>query len=61
MQQTNVCYKILDSCTKCGSCKRICPIKAIEKINGKFEINQSICTKCGACERCCPLDAVKKV
>lgn len=51
-------FIITDTCTKCACCKRICGVKAIEKIDKKFVIDQSLCVKCGACLKNCPIKAI---
>lgn len=51
-------FKILDHCTKCGSCKRACSFKAIEKVDGKFIIDKTKCDQCGRCENVCPIGAI---
>lgn len=53
--------EIINGCTKCGSCKRNCPINAINKVDGKFTIDQNICNKCGRCVSACPLRVIVKV
>lgn len=53
--------EIINGCTKCGACKRICPAKAIDKVDGKFTINQNICTKCSRCVSACPLRVIVNV
>lgn len=52
------CFKINDNCTKCGSCKRTCSFKAIDKIDGKYVIDPTKCDECGSCQRGCPMRAI---
>ena len=52
-------YSILDSCTGCGTCLSICPVKAISVENGRLHvINDDYCIGCGACARVCPNSCV---
>ncbi|MCR1975804.1 ATP-binding protein [Clostridium sporogenes] len=42
-------------CIKCGKCKSICKLDAIEN----FKIDPFLCEGCGACTLICPLNAIK--
>ncbi len=48
-----------NSCNKCLTCVKNCPAKALEKVNGKIEINRKKCIKCYCCSEFCPNGAVK--
>jgi NADH:ubiquinone oxidoreductase subunit F (NADH-binding)/Pyruvate/2-oxoacid:ferredoxin oxidoreductase delta subunit len=53
-------YSISDlSCTGCGACKKVCPVRAIEgeKKQG-HRILLELCSKCGSCKDVCKSDAV---
>ena len=47
-----------DRCAGCMACKDMCPVGAIEVVDGLSTmnacINQDVCTNCGLCERVCP-------
>ncbi len=47
---------IEEKCTKCGKCKDVCPVDAIE-INEIVKTNSDLCIKCMACVKICPVDA----
>jgi NADH:ubiquinone oxidoreductase subunit F (NADH-binding)/(2Fe-2S) ferredoxin/NAD-dependent dihydropyrimidine dehydrogenase PreA subunit len=49
-------YTIAESkCTGCGSCAKVCAVKAIDGEKAKVHtINQKKCTKCGVCIQACP-------
>jgi formate hydrogenlyase subunit 6/NADH:ubiquinone oxidoreductase subunit I len=53
-------YFILDACTGCTACSRICPVQAIlgEK-KARHQIDPDRCIQCGACGRICPAGAVQ--
>jgi len=51
-------YKITDDCTKCGSCKDVCPAEAISEGDPKFVIDPDLCIDCGACVDTCPAGAI---
>lgn len=52
-------HKITEDCTGCGSCRRICPVAAIEgDQKSRHSIEQAVCIDCGACGRICPAGAV---
>lgn len=52
-------YSIINSCTGCGACVKLCPVSAISG-NKKEQhlINTVLCIECGACGRICPASAV---
>jgi uncharacterized protein (DUF362 family) len=49
---------ITSKCTSCGSCKEICPKKAITIKSDKAHINYPNCIKCYCCHEVCPEDAI---
>ena len=52
-------YEILESCTGCGMCLSICPVKAVSGGPGRpHAINPDYCIGCGACARVCESSSV---
>ena len=53
-------YSISDlSCTGCGACKKVCPMRAIEgEKKQSHRILLELCSKCGSCKDVCKSDAV---
>ena len=52
-------FEILDSCTGCGMCLSICPVKAISGGPGRLHaVNADLCIGCGACARVCENSSV---
>jgi NADH-quinone oxidoreductase subunit F len=53
-------YSISDlSCTGCGACKKVCPVRAIEgEKKQSHRILLELCSKCGSCKDVCKSDAV---
>ncbi len=49
-----------DKCKGCAICVNVCPVDgAIEMVNGKARIDNSICTRCGKCIEACPTEAIR--
>jgi len=46
-------------CTGCGDCMRICPVDAVEIVDGKSVIDQEACISCGLCQGVCTHDAIR--
>lgn len=47
------------SCTGCGDCQRICPVKAIYLAPGKtFKVDMLVCANCHCCIVACEHDAI---
>ncbi len=49
---------ILDNCTACGDCERICPKDAVKVVDRKAEVSYSRCIRCFCCHEVCPEDAI---
>jgi len=41
-------------CCGCGLCVAICPVNAIDYLEGTFEIDEDLCINCGLCFSACP-------
>ena len=50
-------FRTTDKCTKCGSCRRVCPTGNIEVKNGEIKWGNN-CTHCLACLHWCPATAI---
>ncbi len=46
-------------CTGCGDCDRICPVDAVEIVDGYSTIDPDACIGCGMCLGVCSHDAVR--
>lgn len=47
-----------EKCVGCGSCRDICFCKAVNAVDGRFEIDQTMCRGCGRCVEQCPAEAI---
>ena len=41
-------------CMGCGTCAASCPVRAIDMVYGKPQVDRDLCIKCGACYTQCP-------
>ena len=54
--------KVEEKCTKCGICKRVCPLQVTEVYEQKGgKINTSLCMLCFRCVEMCPYEGCLKV
>jgi formate hydrogenlyase subunit 6/NADH:ubiquinone oxidoreductase subunit I len=52
-------YTILETCSGCTACVRLCPVGAIRgEPKHIHQIDTTLCIACGACGRICPSQAV---
>ncbi len=47
------------SCTGCGDCASVCPVGAVELVDGKSHIDPYKCIGCGFCHGVCGYDAIR--
>jgi len=47
-----------EQCTGCGECASLCPVEAVQMIEGVPCIDSSWCIGCGVCATVCPTEAV---
>lgn len=50
---------VVNGCTKCGTCMRVCPTGAIKILENEFKIDLKRCIFCGNCSFYCPKGAIK--
>ncbi|MBT3168870.1 MAG: 4Fe-4S binding protein [Candidatus Cloacimonetes bacterium] len=48
-------------CVGCSDCVKVCPVDAIQIIDGKAIINVEECISCEICVKSCTYDAILKV
>lgn len=46
-------------CVGCGDCLEVCPVDAIELVNGKAVIDNDKCINCNICVGTCTYDAIE--
>lgn len=48
------------SCDRSPFCpvKRVCPVKAVQMIDGFYHVDADLCIGCGKCVTICPMKAV---
>ncbi len=47
-----------DKCEGCGVCTEVCPVSALEVVDGKITVKEDECIDCGACTGECPFDVL---
>ena len=45
-------------CIGCGECRNVCPLGAIEMVDGKPQLFDSECVGCASCAGVCPTSAI---
>ncbi len=51
-------FVIEEECTGCETCVDVCPVEAIELVDGVAVIDQEECTECLTCLDECPVEAI---
>jgi Pyruvate/2-oxoacid:ferredoxin oxidoreductase delta subunit len=47
-----------EGCIGCEACKDICPVDAVDMVNGKAEVDLDWCIGCGVCAVSCPTGSI---
>lgn len=58
VETTQFIAKVDETCNNCGNCERVCPVDAIETIDGKVRVVEPLCLGCGICVRNCHKNAM---
>src|SRR4030042_752332 len=58
MKKANI---LIEKCTACGRCKKLCRFDAVNNTNRTYSINKMNCQGCGVCYEFCPSDAIELV
>ncbi|MCB4792760.1 MAG: EFR1 family ferrodoxin [Elusimicrobia bacterium] len=58
MHEASKKFWVKDTCTKCGLCEKICPVKNIRLDQGK-PVWDKRCEQCLACIQWCPVEAIQ--
>jgi len=54
-------YDVLECCTGCGACRKVCPVGAISgEKKERHLIDRDLCTKCGQCYEVCKFEAIAR-
>jgi UDP-glucose 4-epimerase len=48
-----------EGCEGCGTCERTCFVGAIEVVDGRARIDDSLCKGCGRCAAACPNGVIR--
>jgi NADH-quinone oxidoreductase subunit F len=55
-----ITYDIIDDCTGCMACIKVCPVNAITGERKKVHIlDKELCTRCGSCYAVCNFNAIE--
>jgi len=49
-----------DKCVGCGDCEQVCPVNAVEVVNGKALVDTKKCIQCEICIKSCTYNAIRK-
>jgi ferredoxin len=58
IHQMDKSFTVLDKCTSCGICYKVCPVENIKLENGK-PVWQGKCEQCMSCIQFCPVEAIQ--
>jgi len=47
-----------EKCCYCAGCPIVCPVQAIELVEGRIVIDKEKCISCGKCTKVCPTGAM---
>jgi heterodisulfide reductase subunit A len=56
--EPTVAEVIREKCSGCGECLLACPYNAIERVEGKAQVNVALCKGCGTCVGACLAKAI---
>lgn len=59
MQRSKKLAFVSKECVACGSCVKVCPLKAISIYKGVYaQVDENKCVGCGKCEKACPAQVI---